>query len=358
MRSRLNAILEVLNTQMDTLDAIVEELRIVNSGNGDASRKAAVKKDRKAAMEAVNSGLREMWDMSGKTGTWRALALQSRLMEDIVRVISTDGSAYKEARFWALRAAVGMCSDNINDGGFNVLGKKRLFELEGFLGCLIRTMGRDGKGYSHEVEKKKALEIIKNISSSTGLHKLFVKNESLVECLVSMVNQEDSDQSESRQNSMECIYNVARGSKFKKSESESDDEVLGALYNFPNMIPTLLSLVSDKSLADSKLFTWASLITVALVNWQHRSFRGTFETYTIALKLCSTKKAPRAHPTSVLANFFHDNKDVASHILTFLESKKVHHREAMSRMREDNVFIWKPRRDGDVREKLRESFKF
>jgi hypothetical protein len=82
-------------------------------------------------------------------------------------------------------------------------------------------------------------------------------------------------------------------------------------------------------------------LTRTLLTWQHGSFRATFETYTLLLKLCNMK-VPRAHPTSdSLSTLFRDSKDVASHILTFLESKRSDLDHAIMRAKDHGEIIWR-----------------
>jgi hypothetical protein len=81
-------------------------------------------------------------------------------------------------------------------------------------------------------------------------------------------------------------------------------------------------------------------LTTTLLTWQHGSFRATFETYTLLLKLCNMK-VPRAHPTSdYLSTLFRDCKDVVSHILSFLESKKRDLDQAIMNAKRGRI-VWK-----------------
>ena len=100
-------------------------------------------------------------------------------------------------------------------------------------------------------------------------------------------------------------------------------------------------LLLDETLT-SDTHRFLTALANKLLTWQHCSFRATFETYTLMLKLCS-KKHRRAdpNPTSRLAVFFFENEDVWGHALSFLESKKSHLNHAIERAKMDGEIIWK-----------------
>jgi hypothetical protein len=106
-------------------------------------------------------------------------------------------------------------------------------------------------------------------------------------------------------------------------------------------MPRIEEILGDASLNGSLTRTRTTTLTTTLLTWQHGSFRATFETYTLLLKLCN-KKVARAHPTSdSLSTLFRDSKDVASHILSFLESKRSDLDHAIMRAEDHGEIIWR-----------------
>jgi hypothetical protein len=156
------------------------------------------------------------------------------------------------------------------------------------------------------------------------------KHEGLIDGLIEIAGQTWDEYENARWYAVEAMNNIADG----------DNEVKRGLFHFPGLMTSIEGILLDANVNGTHVKHYATKLASKLLTWRHSSFRATFETYTLMLKLCS-KKHRRAdpNPTSRLAVFFFENEDVWRHTLSFLESKKSHLNHAIERAKEGDV-IW------------------
>jgi hypothetical protein len=107
-----------------------------------------------------------------------------------------------------------------------------------------------------------------------------------------------------------------------------DDEVKAGLFHFPGLMTSIEGILLDATLNGTHTETRATELASKLLQWQRRdSVTLTFKTYTIMLKLCSKKltrsgRRMRATPKAddPFAVLFHNESDVAKHLLSFLDT--------------------------------------
>ena len=125
------------------------------------------------------------------------------------------------------------------------------------------------------------------------------KLEGLIDGLIEIAGQTGDEYELARRYAVWAMNNIADG----------DDEVKAGLFHFPGLMTRIEGILGDATLNGTGTKSYATLLANKLLTWRHSSFRATFETYTLMLKLCS-KKHRRAdpNPTSRLAVFFFENE--------------------------------------------------
>ena len=293
---------------MDNLDELVNVLE--NSENAKALKETA----KEVGRLAFNSG---------NPCNRKGLVEADGLIGGLIRVMGKDGEGFREAR----EEAVGAIRSIARYGSDEV--KKGLFEYDGLVDCLLGRMREGG-----EVERERAVWAILLIAGGDNeVKKGLFAHEGLIDGLVGIAGKTGNGYVDARECAVWAMNNIADG----------DDEVKAGLFHFPGLMPRIEEILGDASLNwyANLTRTGATTLTTTLLTWQHGSFRATFETYTLLLKLCNMKVA-RAHPTSdSLSTLFRDSKDVASHILSFLESKRSDLDHAKDRARNHGEIIWK-----------------
>jgi hypothetical protein len=242
------------------------------------------------------------------------------LIGGLIRVIGKDGEGFMEARVWAVVVIwmIALCgSDEV---------KKGLFEYDGLVDCLLGKM-RNGVG----VEREYSLFARKNIAGGdTEVKKGLFKHEGLIDGLIEIAGQTGDEYEDARDYAVEVMENIADG----------DDEVKAGLFHFPGLMTSIEVILLDETLNGTSTKRYATELADKLLQWQRQdSATLTFKTYTIMLKLCSKKltrsgRRMRATPyeNSPHAVFFHNNSDVAKHILSFLDTHTDEFRQVASHL--------------------------
>ena len=192
-------------------------------------------------------------------------------------------------------------------------------------------MEKEGEGFREAREA--AVGAIARISYQGGaeVKKGLFKHEGLIDGLIEIAGETGNEDEDARQWAVWAMNNIADG----------DDEVKAGMFHFPGLMTCIEGILLDATLNGTHTKGYATMLASKLLTWQHSSFRATFETYTLMLKLCS-KKHRRAdpNPTSRLAVFFFESEDVWRHTLSFLESKRSHLNHAIRRANKGEI-IWK-----------------
>ena len=242
-------------------------------------------------------------------------------LKDLVKVLRTSNE----------KAALEKATKTVVELAKVVENKLKLVEEEGLIVGLVRVMGKEGERFREAREQAVRAVVKMSYQGGDEVRKGLFKHEGLIAGLVEIVGQKGSEYKVARERAVAALRNIAAG---------DDDKVKAGLFHFPGLMPRIEEILGDASL---NVFTRTrtTTLTTTFLTWQHSSFRATFETYTLLLKLCNMK-VPRAHPTSdSLSTLFRDSKDVASHILSFLESKRSDLDHAKDRARNHGEIIWK-----------------
>ena len=288
--------------------------------------------DDKALMEASNM-VKELASINQNNA--KVLFETEGLVGGLMRVLGKEGEGKegegkegerfrgaKEEAIWAIGQIAYY-------GRFEV--RKGLFEHTGLVDCLIGRM-RNGSRL-HAV-----LAIYYIACGDMAVKRGLFEHEGLVDAFIEILAQT------AHQNRTESEYDeVASAVVALKGIADGHDEVKEGLFHFPGLMTRIEKILLDSSLKSSAfLRNSTTALVIKLLRWQHRSFRSTFEAYTLLLKLCN-KKVPRAHSTSVypLSLFLANNEDVGNHTLSFLESKNVDLNRAIDRVRDHGEIIFK-----------------
>jgi hypothetical protein len=165
--------------------------------------------------------------------------------------------------------------------------------------CAVLAIGNIAKG---DMEVKKGL----------------FKHEGLIDGLIEIAGQTGNEYEDARRFAVWAMNNIADG----------DDEVKAGLFHFPGLMTCIEGILLDANINGTDTKRYATALANKLLKWQRRdSATLTFKTYTIMLELCSTKvtktgKKMRATPNAddAIAVFFHNDSDVAKHLLSFLDT--------------------------------------
>ena len=230
------------------------------------------------------------------------------LIGGLMRVMRKGGEGFREAREKAVRAI-----DNTAYFGSDEV-RKGLFEYDGLVDCLLGRMRKGG-----ELERRYAVGVIVNITrGDREVKKGLFKHEGLIDGLVELAGLTGHEDVDARQNAVCVMNNIA----------VREDEVMAGMFHFPGLMTCIEGILLDATLNGTWTKRFATMLASELLKWQRRdSVTLTFKTYTIMLKLCSTKvtktgKQMRATPNAddPFAVLFHNDSDVAKHLLSFLDT--------------------------------------
>ena len=275
---------------MDNLDELVEVL--------ENSEDATV----------LDETAEEVWKLTGIKENCKRLVEADGLIGGLIRVMGKDGEGFREAReeaMWAIRRIALYGSDEV---------KKGLFEYDGLVDCLLGRMREGG-----EEERELAVLAIRDIAGGDmEVKKGLFKHEGLIDGLIEVAEQTGNEYFNARWNAVEAMNNIADG----------DDEVKAGLFHFPGLMMCIERILLDETFNGTWMKEYATALANKLLKWQRRdSVTLTFKTYTIMLKLCSKKltrsgRRMRATPNAddPFAVLFHNDSDVAKHLLSFLDT--------------------------------------
>jgi hypothetical protein len=144
------------------------------------------------------------------------------------------------------------------------------------------------------------------------------EHEGLIDGLIEIAGLTGDEYAEARLFAVSAMNLIADG---------DDDEVKAGLFHFPGLMTHIEGILLDTTLPKWRKYN-ATKLANKLLNWQrHDSVTLTFKTYTTMLKLCSKKltrsgRRMRATPNAddPFAVLFHNDSDVAKHLLSFLDT--------------------------------------
>jgi len=175
---------------------------------------------------------------------------------------------------------------------------------------------REGGG---EERSNAVLAIAYIAGGDMEVKKGLLKHEGLIDGLIEIVGLTGNEYEFARQYAVEAMNLIADG---------DDDEVKAGLFHFPGLMTCIEEILLDANLNGTLSKIYATKLASKLLQWQrHDSVTLTFKTYTIMLKLCSKKltrsgRRMRATPNAddPFAVLFHNDSDVAKHLLSFLDT--------------------------------------
>ena len=275
---------------MDNLDELVEVLE--NSEDATALEEKA----------------REVFWLACYKANCKGLFEADGLIGGLMRVMGMDGEGFREAREWALVAIWRIAYD----GGDEM--KKGLFEYDGLVDCLLGRMREGGV----EERKLAVLAIMHIAEGDMEVKKGLFEHEGLIDGLIEIAGLTGNEYAVAREFAVQAMNNIADG----------DDEVKAGLFHFPGLMTCIEGILLDATLNGTEVKYYATKLASKLLQWQRRdSVTLTFKTYTIMLKLCSKKltrsgRRMRATPNAddPFAVLFHNDSDVAKHLLSFLDT--------------------------------------
>lgn len=255
---------------------------------------------------ALGEKAREVMGLAVNKENCKTLVETDGLIGGLIRVMGKDGEGFGEAREWALVAIW-----KITVYGCDEVGKG-LFKYDGLVDCLLGRMRKGGVE-----ERMYAVYAISDIANGDDeVKKGLFKHEGLIDGLIEIAGLTgDEDVALDAVWAMNII-------------ADGDDEVKAGLFHFPGLMTFIEGILLDANLNGTDTKRYATSLARKLLKWQRRdSVTLTFKTFTIMLKLCSTKVTKtgnqmRATPNAddPFAVLFHNESDVAKHILSFLDT--------------------------------------
>jgi hypothetical protein len=187
--------------------------------------------------------------------------------------------------------------------------KKGLFKHEGLIDGLIEIAG----------QTEYAVGAIAYIAcGDMEVKKGLFEHEGLIDGLIEIAGLTGDEDANARRYAVWAMNNIADG---------EDEEVKAGLFHFPGLMTRIEGILLDATIPSWQKI-YATQLANKLLKWQCRdSATLTFKAYTIMLELCSKKvtktgKQMRATPNAddPFAVLFHNDSDVAKHLLSFLDT--------------------------------------